>query len=195
MTDHTLFPSQPPTVPWWHPGAPAGPAPASPARRTGIPGLASWAQRATAAGIEVGIAGGLMTAYLAALSALAPAFAALQLLALLADTDIRGALAGGYWVVGGGWLVLQWAERGRTGQGLGGRLVGIVTVDEDTGAPIGAARAVWRGVLHGLDALPAFAGFVRPVTHVRRQTWADTISRSVVVRRELIDRIALPRQQ
>lgn len=61
-----------------------------------------------------------MTAYLAGLSALSPAFAALQVLALLADTDIRGALAGGYWVVGGGWLLMQWAERGRTGQGLGG---------------------------------------------------------------------------
>lgn len=60
-----------------------------------------------------------MTAYLAGLSALSPAFAALQVLALLADTDIRGALAGGYWVVGGGWLLMQWAERGRTGQGLG----------------------------------------------------------------------------
>ncbi|WTA56412.1 RDD family protein [Kitasatospora purpeofusca] len=135
-------------------------------------------------GIEVGIAGGLMTAYLAGLSALAPAFAALQLLALFADTDIRRSLAGG-------WLVLQRAERGRTGQGLGGRLVGIVLVDEDTGAPIGPARAIWRGLLHALDAVPTFAGFVRPVTHVRRRTWADTISRSVVVRTDLIDRIAL----
>ncbi|MEE1821601.1 RDD family protein [Streptomyces sp. BE20] len=157
MTDHTLFPAPPPAGPWWHPGAPTGPPPAAPARRTGIPGLASWAQRATAAGVEVGIAGGLMSAYLAALNGLSPAFAALQLLALLADTDIRGALAGGYWVVDGGWLLVQWAERGRSGQGLGGRLVGIVTVDEDTGAPIGAARAIWRGVLHVLDALPAFA--------------------------------------
>ncbi|WP_329485042.1 hypothetical protein OG618_00335 [Kitasatospora sp. NBC_01246] len=92
-------------------GAPTGAAPAASARRTGIPGLASWEQRATAAGIEVGIAGGLMTAYLAGLSALAPAFAALQVLALLADTDIRGALAGVYRVVWGRWLVLQWAER------------------------------------------------------------------------------------
>ncbi|MFD9597825.1 RDD family protein [Kitasatospora sp. NPDC059973] len=107
---------------------------------------------------------------------------------------------GGRWRVGTGWSgVGGWCSSGpsggRTGQGLGGRLVGIVTVDEDTGAPIGAARAIWRGVLHSLDALPAFAGFVRPVTHVRRQTWADTISRSVVVRQDLIGRIALPRQQ
>ncbi|GAA2984297.1 hypothetical protein GCM10010519_18430 [Streptomyces lactacystinicus] len=144
--------------------------------------------------MEVGIAGGLMTAYLAALSVLSPAFAALQVVALFAGEDIRGVLAGGYWVVGGGWLLVQWAERGRTGQGLGGRLVGIVLVDEDTGAPIGAARALVRGVLHVLDALPGFAGFVRPVTQVRRQTWADSISRSVVVRQDVIDRIALPRQ-
>uniref|UniRef100_UPI002F907159 RDD family protein n=1 Tax=Kitasatospora indigofera TaxID=67307 RepID=UPI002F907159 len=180
--------------PWWE-GGPAAPPPALPkqARRTGIPGLAGWAARATAAGIDLGIAGGLMTAYLAALTAVAPAFALVQVVALLADVDIRGALAGGYWVVGGGWLVLQWAERGRTGQSLGQRLVGIVTVDEDTGAPVGAARSILRGLLHTLDAAPAFAGFLRPVTHVRAQTWADTISRTVVVRMELINRIAAPR--
>ncbi|MFJ4673846.1 RDD family protein [Kitasatospora purpeofusca] len=91
---------------------------------------------------------------------------------------------GGVWVVGCGWLVLQWAERGRTGQSLGWRLVGIVLVDEDTG-----------GLLHVLDALPALAGFVWPVTRVRRQTWADSISRSVVVRSDLAERIALPDQQ
>ncbi|MFF2549060.1 RDD family protein [Kitasatospora sp. NPDC058063] len=195
MNDPTPYPTLPsPAASWWHAGAPAGPAPTAYARKCAIPGLASWAQRATAAGVEVGIAGGLMTAYLAGLSVLSPAFAALQVVAFFAGEDIRGVLAGGYWVVGGGWLLVQWAERGRTGQGLGGRLVGIVLVDEDTGAPIGAARALVRGVLHVLDALPGFAGFVRPVTQVRRQTWADSISRSVVVRQDVIDRIALPRQ-
>ncbi|WP_380282553.1 hypothetical protein [Kitasatospora purpeofusca] len=68
-------------------------------------------------------------------------------------------------------------------------------MDEDTGAPVGPARAVVRGVLHVLDALLAFAGFVRPVTQGQRQTWADSISRSVVVRMDLIDRITLPGQR
>ncbi|MFF2545721.1 hypothetical protein ACFVUY_24525 [Kitasatospora sp. NPDC058063] len=64
---------------------------------------------------------------------------------------------------------MQWTERGRTGQGLRGRLVGIVLVDEDTGAPIGAARALVRGVLHVLDALSGFAGSAfRPFARQRR---------------------------
>ncbi|MFD5922799.1 hypothetical protein ACFVYP_40505 [Kitasatospora sp. NPDC058201] len=137
-----------------------------------------------------------MTAYLAAMNALSPVFAVLQVLAVLADTDIRGSLAGGYWVVGGGWLVVRWAERGRGGQGLGRRLVGVVTVDEGTGPSSGAARGPGRrGVLHLLGTLPGFAGFVRPVTHVRRQTWADSMSRIVVVCREMTGRITRPRQQ
>ncbi|MFF7459630.1 RDD family protein [Kitasatospora sp. NPDC008115] len=158
-----------------------------------MPGLAGWAERATAAGIDLGLAGGLMTAYLAALAVAQPAFAAVQLLALLADVDIRGALSQGYWLVGGGWLVVQWAGRGRSGESLGQRLVGVVTVDEETGAPVGPARSILRGVLHVLDVLPAGAGFVRPVVHPRRQTWADSISRTVVVRRDLIEAIAQPR--
>ncbi|MEU3565421.1 RDD family protein [Kitasatospora sp. NPDC006786] len=158
-----------------------------------IPGLAGWAARATAAGIDLGIAGGLMTAYLAALHLAAPAFAAVQLLALLADVDVRGWLAGGYWVVGAGWLVLQWAERGRTGESLGQRLAGVVLVDEESGAPVGPARSILRGLLHVLDTLPACAGYLRPLVHPRRQTWADSIARTVVVRRELIESIAQPR--
>ncbi|MET9402080.1 RDD family protein [Kitasatospora sp. NPDC002965] len=158
-----------------------------------IPGLAGWSARATAAGIDLGIAGGLMTAYGVALHVAQPVFAAVQLLALLADVDVRGAFAGGYWVVGGVWLVVQWVARGQSGESLGQRLAGVVTVDEETGAPVGPARSILRGLLHVLDVLPVCAGFVRPVVHPRRQTWADSISRTVVVRRDFIDSIAQPR--
>lgn len=186
-------PSAPVTEPWWAAvGPPILPQPRRP-RPVRIPGLAGWAARATAAGIDLGIAGGLMTAYLAALHLAAPAFAAVQLLALLADVDVRGWLAGGYWVVGAGWLVLQWAERGRTGESLGQRLAGVVLVDEESGAPVGPARSILRGLLHVLDTLPACAGYLRPLVHPRRQTWADSIARTVVVRRELIESIAQPR--
>ncbi|MFF4821293.1 RDD family protein [Kitasatospora sp. NPDC001309] len=186
----------PPNAPWYAPGpAPAGPLLPSPRppkkpRPVAIPGLAGWAQRATATGIELGIAGGLMTAYTCALYLAKPAFALLQLIALLADADIRGWLAGGYWLVGAAWLVTQWVIRGQTGESIGQRLVGVVVVDEDTGAPIGPARSILRGLLHVVDVLPMGIGFARPVTHPRRQTWADSISRTVVVQRAFIDSIA-----
>lgn len=131
-----------------------------------------------------------MSAYGYLLVALRPAFAVVQLGGMLLGVDIQGWLAGLFWVIGGGYLLWQAAVRGQTGQSLGGRIVGIVLVDEDTGAPIGPARSVLRTVAHLLDALPGWAGFLRPVTHPRAQTWADTVSRTVVVRMSLINSIA-----
>lgn len=132
-----------------------------------------------------------MTAYLALLYVARPAFALVQLAALLSGVDLRGFFASAYWLVGAAFLLSQWALRGTTGQSLGQQLMGIVTVDEDTGAPIGKARSIVRSLLHVLDVLPAFAGYARPVVHPRRQTWADTISRSVVMRMDFINSIAV----
>ncbi|MGW2543069.1 RDD family protein [Kitasatospora sp. NPDC001574] len=176
---------------WWTPGH--VPSPRRPARAPAIPGLADWTDRATAAAVELGIAGGLMATYTALLHLASPVFALGQLAALLAGIDVRGALASLYWAAGAAWLVVQWTVRGRTGQSLGQRLVGIVVVDQDTGAPIGPARSILRSLLHTLDTLPLGAGYVRPVVHHQRQTWADTISRTVVVRMDLINTIAAPR--
>ncbi|MGA5823675.1 hypothetical protein ACPC54_38150 [Kitasatospora sp. NPDC094028] len=67
--------------------------------------------------------------------------------------------------------------------------MGLVTVDEDTGAR-GPARFVIRSLCHVLDVLPAFAGCVRPVVHPGCRTFADGIGRTVVVKRSLIDSIA-----
>jgi hypothetical protein len=66
----------------------------------------------------------------------------------------------------------------------------IVTVDEDTGAPVGPARSIIRSLLHVLDIAPVFFGYVRPVFQYRRQTWADQICHTVVVKVETINAIA-----
>ncbi|MFE3878032.1 hypothetical protein ACFXPX_26995 [Kitasatospora sp. NPDC059146] len=48
-------------------------------------------------------------------------------------------------------------------------------------------------MLHVLDALHPGFGFLRPVVHAGHQTWADSISRTVVVQRSLIEAIAQDR--
>ncbi|GAB7188935.1 hypothetical protein ATKI12_8766 [Kitasatospora sp. Ki12] len=184
----------PPTgvAPWWQGGTGAGGIPHQhqPGRKTAIPGLAPWDTRAMATAIELGLAGGIMTAYTAILYIAKPAFAVLQVVGMLVGLDVRAAFTSAYWLLGAGFLTWQWAVRGRTGESIGQRLMGIVLVDEDTGAPVGPARSVIRSLCHVVDILPAFAGYARPVVHPRCQTFADSITHTVVVKRSLINSIA-----
>ncbi|MFC1436567.1 RDD family protein [Streptacidiphilus sp. N1-3] len=158
--------------------------------RVPIPGLAGWSVRASASLVEISIAGGVATAYSAALLFARPVFALVEALALLLGVHMQSWFLSGYWALGVAFLVWQAAERGRTGQSLGMRLLGIVLVDEDTGAPVGPARSVLRSVLHVVDVAPVFFGYVRPVFHYRAQTFADQICRTVVVGVEVVNAIA-----
>jgi uncharacterized RDD family membrane protein YckC len=158
--------------------------------RVPVPGLAGWSARASASLIEISIAGGVVTAYSYALVFARPVFALVEAAALLLGWHMQSLFYSLYWVLGVGFLVWQAAERGRTGQSLGQRLMRIVTVDEDTGAPVGPARSILRSVLHFLDIGPVFFGYLRPVFHYRGQTFADQICRTVVVGVETVNAIA-----
>lgn len=176
---------------WWEPDCDPVPARRDPALlRVPIPGLADWSTRASAALIEISIAGGIVTAYSTALVFARPVFALVEAIALLVGVHMQGVFLSLYWVLGVVFLLWQAALRGRTGQSLGQRLLHIVTVDEDTGAPIGAARSILRSVLHVADIAPVFFGYMRPVFHYRGQTFADQISRTVVVGAGTINAIA-----
>ena len=167
---------------WWELDPTAVPMRRDPAAaRVPVPGVADWGVRASASLIEIGIAGGIATAYGCALVFARPVFALVEAVALLAGWHMQSLFVSGYWVLGLGFLVWQAAVRGRTGQSLGQRLMGIVTVDEDTGALIGPARSILRSVLHVVDVAPVFFGYVRPVFQYRSQTFADQICRTVVV--------------
>ena len=74
-------------------------------------------------------------------------------------------------------LVLQ----GRTGQTIGKRTVGIRLVRLDGVAPPGAWFSIGRSIVHILDALPCYLGFLWPLWDKRRQTFADKILNTVVV--------------
>ncbi|MGC0316231.1 RDD family protein [Kitasatospora acidiphila] len=164
-------------------------------RRPAVPGLADWSTRAMSTLLEITIAMGIMQAYSVVLYLAQPPFALIQALALLVGVQMQPVFRFFYWVLPLAFLVWQAALRGRTGQSLGQRLMRIVTVDEDTAAPLGPARSVMRSVLHVVDIGTVFFGFLRPVVHYRRQTLADQICRSLVVEMDVINQIAQEAQE
>ena len=73
-------------------------------------------------------------------------------------------------------LLLQ----GWTGASPGKRALGVVVVDAATGRPVGFWRTLLRQVLHLLDAI-LLVGYLRPLWHPDRRTFADSILRTDVV--------------
>ena len=76
----------------------------------------------------------------------------------------------------------RWYRAGKTGQSWGHQVVGIRLLSERTGQPVGMARAAMRDVTHLLDSLPLYIGFLFPLWTRRRQTIADMVMRTVVLR-------------
>lgn len=68
-----------------------------------------------------------------------------------------------------------------TGATPGKAALGIRVVGETSGRPVGVPRTVVRWLAHLLDAI-LFLGYLRPLWHVRRQTFADTLLGTIVVR-------------
>lgn len=77
----------------------------------------------------------------------------------------------------------QIIRQGRTGSSLGKQWVGIAVISERTGTPIGGWSTFGRSLLHILDALPCGLGYLWPLWDDKRQTFADKIMGTIVVRR------------
>ncbi|MBB2746195.1 MULTISPECIES: RDD family protein [unclassified Microbispora] len=73
-------------------------------------------------------------------------------------------------------------KEGTTGQTVGKKVVGIQTVKEQTGEYIGFGMAVVRYICHIVDGLPCYIGYLWPLWDAKRQTFADKIVGTVVVR-------------
>ena len=75
----------------------------------------------------------------------------------------------------------QILRQGRTGASLGKQWVGIRVVREDSGLPLGGWLTFGRQLLHVLDGLPCYLGYLWPLWDAKRQTFADKIVGSVVL--------------
>ena len=71
---------------------------------------------------------------------------------------------------------------GTTGQTPGRKAVGITVLREADGRHLGAGAGIGRSFLHILDALPLLLGFFWPIWDPKKQTFADKIIGSVVVK-------------
>lgn len=81
-----------------------------------------------------------------------------------------------------GLFVYQVILEGRTGQTLGKKAVGTRTLKETTGQPIGAGMAFVRQLAHILDGLPCYLGYLWPAWDSKRQTFADKVCGTIVIR-------------
>jgi uncharacterized RDD family membrane protein YckC len=95
--------------------------------------------------------------------------------ALLAVIGYLGAIIFGLWNT--------IFRQGRTGRSLGKEWVGITLLRESDGQPIGAGSTFVRAIAHILDAIPFYIGFLWPLWDKKRQTFADKVCSTVVVRR------------
>jgi uncharacterized RDD family membrane protein YckC len=80
------------------------------------------------------------------------------------------------------WVLYNAYQGGKTGQSLGKRLLGTRLVRFSDGQPIGGGLAIGRYFLHILDGLPCLLGYLWPIWDSKRQTFADKIVGSVVIK-------------
>ncbi|MEU6582024.1 RDD family protein [Nocardia sp. NPDC046763] len=85
-------------------------------------------------------------------------------------------------VVGVAGLLFISHQEGTTGQTPGKRVVGIRLIRESTGQPVGFGLALGRRLLHFIDALPCYLGFLWPAWDDKKQTFADKIVSTIVVK-------------
>jgi uncharacterized RDD family membrane protein YckC len=88
-------------------------------------------------------------------------------------------------LAGLGWTIWnRWIRAGQTGQSVGKSALNTRLIDERTGQPIGGGMAFVRDIAHLVDAIICYVGFLFPLWDSKRQTLADKILHTVVVRND-----------
>ncbi len=76
----------------------------------------------------------------------------------------------------------RWYLAGKTGQSWGRKALGLRLVGEQTGQPIGPLLAFARDLAHFVDSIICYIGYLFPLWDAKRQTLADKLVKTVVVR-------------
>jgi uncharacterized RDD family membrane protein YckC len=80
------------------------------------------------------------------------------------------------------WGVYNAYQQGETGQSYGKKIAGTRLLREQDGQLLGGGLGIGRFFLHILDALPCYLGFLWPLWDAKKQTFADKIVKSVVIK-------------
>ena len=86
------------------------------------------------------------------------------------------------YLYGIGFQLFQLYKQGTTGQTIGKRVVNIRVVQEADGQPTGFGMAFVRAIAHFLDSIACYLGFLWPAWDAKKQTFADKICRTIVVK-------------
>jgi len=183
-------PVAPPLPPAPYGQAPSGPAPygqapygqAAAAGTTRLPELAHWGLRVGAWVIDALLAYAVLM--VAAVISLATSTTGVD--SFGTPTTSPTALGTilvilGYGAAIGIWIWNRVLTQGRTGQTVGKRALKIRLMLESTGQPVGPGLALGRDVAHIVDGIGDI-GFLWPLWDPKKQTFADKICSTVVVR-------------
>ena len=81
-----------------------------------------------------------------------------------------------------GFGIWQLVVQGQTGQTIGKKQLGIKLVREADGQVVGAGLSIGRAFVHILDSIPCYLGYLWPLWDAKKQTFADKILSTVVVK-------------
>jgi uncharacterized RDD family membrane protein YckC len=73
-------------------------------------------------------------------------------------------------------------QQGNTGQTVGKKALGLKLVDGISGQPVGPGKAFLRQITHALDFLACFIGYLWPLWDEKKQTFADKINNTYVIK-------------
>ena len=107
--------------------------------------------------------------------------------ALLGHGGAGAAIGFIFYLASLGWVGYnRWYRAGTTGQSLGKSATNVRLISEQTGQPIGGGMAFVRDLCHVVDAIICYAGFLFPLWDDKRQTLADKIMSTVVVKNDAV---------
>jgi len=112
--------------------------------------------------------------------------AAIYIVLFVLGAIIGGAVGGLLVVLGfiGGFAfqIWNWVQQGKTGQTIGKKQLGTRLVRESDGQVVGAGLSVGRGFLHIVDGIPLYLGYLWPLWDEKKQTFADKIVQTLVIK-------------
>jgi uncharacterized RDD family membrane protein YckC len=80
------------------------------------------------------------------------------------------------------WALYNAYLQGTTGQSTGKKMAGTRLLHQQTGQPIGGGAGIGRAFVHILDGIPCYLGYLWPLWDAKKQTFADKIMSTVVVK-------------
>ncbi|GAA4249945.1 RDD family protein [Dactylosporangium darangshiense] len=97
------------------------------------------------------------------------------------DSDM-GAVFWIFYLIGLVYLIFNRWYLGGQGATIGKKALGLRLISEQSGQPIGMAMAFVRDICHFVDSIICYIGYLFPLWDAKRQTIADKIVKTVVIK-------------